>query len=57
MGPTYVNNGDISYRHRHTNSKGNKGREAKNGGVKGRDRSAEEPDREIGEEKLSGLDT
>ena len=33
------------------NSKSNEGRQAKNGGVKGRDRSAEELDRETGEEQ------
>ena len=35
------------------NSKSNKGREAKNGGVKGRDGSAEEFDRETGEEQIT----
>ena len=35
------------------NSKSNEGREAKNGGVKGRDRSADEPDRETGEEQTT----
>ena len=34
-----------------------KGRQAKNGGVKGRDGSAEDLDRETGEEQISGLDT
>ena len=35
------------------NSKSNEGREAKNGGVKGRDGSAEELDKETGEEKIT----
>ena len=35
------------------NSKSNEGREAKNGGVKGRDGSAEELDRETGEEQIT----
>ena len=35
------------------NSKSNEGRQAKNGGVKGRDGSAEEPDRETGEEQIT----
>ena len=35
------------------NSKGNEGRQAKNGGVKGRDGSAEELDRETGEEQIT----
>ena len=35
------------------NSKSNKGRQAKNGGVKGRDGSAEELDRETGEEQIT----
>ena len=35
------------------NSKSNEGRQAKNGGVKGRDRSAEELDRETGEEQTT----
>ena len=35
------------------NSKSNEGRQAKNGGVKGRDRSAVELDREIGEEQIT----
>ena len=39
------------------NSKSNEDRQAKNGGVKGRDGSAEELDRETGEEQISGLDT
>ena len=34
------------------NSKSNEGRREKNGGVKGRDGSAEELDRETGEEKI-----
>ena len=34
------------------NSKSNEGRQAKNGGVKGRDGSAEELDRETGEEQI-----
>ena len=34
-------------------SKSNEGRQAKNGGVKGRDRSAEELDRETGEEQIT----
>ena len=48
-----LNNGDISDRHRHRNSKSNKGRQAKNGGVKGRDGSAEELDRETVEEQAT----
>ena len=40
-----------------TNSKSNEGGQAKNGGVKGRDGSAEELDRETGEGQISGLDT
>ena len=35
------------------NSKSNKGRQSKNGGVKGRDGSAEELDRETGEEQIT----
>ena len=35
------------------NSKSNEGRQAKNGGVKGRDGSAEELDRETGEEQIT----
>ena len=35
------------------NSKSNEGRQAKNGVVKGRDRSAEELDREPGEEQTT----
>ena len=35
------------------NSKINDGRQAKNGGVKGRDRSAEELDRETGQEQIT----
>ena len=35
------------------NSKGNEGRQEKNGGVKGRDISAEELDRETGEEQTT----
>ena len=35
------------------NSKSNVGRQQKNGGVKGRDGSAEELDREIGEEQIT----
>ena len=35
------------------NSKSNEGRQVKNGGVKGRDRSAEELDRETGEEQIT----
>ena len=35
------------------NSKSNKGRQAKNGGVNGRDGSAEELDRETGEEQIT----
>ena len=35
------------------NSKSNEGRQAKNGGVKGRDGSAEELDRETGEEQTT----
>ena len=35
------------------NSKNNEGRQAKNGGVKGRDGSAEELDRETGEEQIT----
>ena len=35
------------------NSKSNEGRQAKNGGVKGRNRSAEELDRETGEEQTT----
>ena len=35
------------------NSKSNKGRQAKNGGVKGRDGSAEELDIETGEEQIT----
>ena len=35
------------------NSKSNEGRQAKNGGVTGRDRSAEELDRETGEEQAT----
>ena len=35
------------------NSKSNEGRQAKNGGVKGRDESAEELDRETGEEQIT----
>ena len=35
------------------NSKSNESREAKNGGVKGRDGSAEELDRETGEEQIT----
>ena len=35
------------------NSKSNEGRQAKNGGVKGRDMSAEELDRETGEEQTT----
>ena len=35
------------------NSKSNEGRQEKNGGVKGRDASAEELDREIGEEQIT----
>ena len=34
------------------NSKSNKGRQAKNGGVKGRDGNAVKLDREIGEEQI-----
>ena len=48
-----LNNGDISDRHRHKNSTSNEGRQAKNGGVNGRDRSAEELDRETGEEQIT----
>ena len=36
-----------------TNNKSNEGRDAKNGGVKGRDGSAEEPDRETGGEQIT----
>ena len=35
------------------NSKSNEGRQAKNGGVKGRDGSAEELDRETGDEQIT----
>ena len=35
------------------NSKSNEGRQLKNGGGKGRDGSAEEPDRETGEEQIT----
>ena len=35
------------------NSKSNEGRQEKNGGVKGRDGSAEELDRETGEEQIT----
>ena len=35
------------------NSKSNEGRQAKNGGVKGRDGSAEKLDRETGHEKIT----
>ena len=35
------------------NSKSNEGRQVKNGGVKGRDGSAEELDRETGEEQIT----
>ena len=35
------------------NSKSNEGRQEKNGGVNGRDRSAEELDRETGEEQIT----
>ena len=35
------------------NSKSNESRQARNGGVKGRDWSAEELDRETGEEKIT----
>ena len=35
------------------NSKSNEGRQEKNGGVKGRDVSAEELDRETGEEQIT----
>ena len=35
------------------NSKSNEGRQAKSGGVKGRDGSAEELDRETGEEQIT----
>ena len=35
------------------NSESNEGRQEKNGGVKGRDRSAEVPDRETGEEQTT----
>ena len=35
------------------NSKSDEGRQAKNGGVKGRDGSAEEPNRETGEEQIT----
>ena len=35
------------------NSKSNEGRQAKTGGVKGRDGSAEELDRETGEEQIT----
>ena len=35
------------------NSKSNEGRQEKNGGVKGRDWSAEELDRETGEEQIT----
>ena len=35
------------------NSKSDEGRQAKNGGVKGRDGSAEELDRETGEEQIT----
>ena len=35
------------------NSKSNEIREAKNGGIKGRDGSAEEPDRETSEEQFT----
>ena len=35
------------------NSKSNEGRQEKNGGVKGRDMSAEELDRETGEEQTT----
>ena len=35
------------------NSKSDEGRQAKNGGVKGRDGSAKEPDRETGEEQIT----
>ena len=35
------------------NSKSNESRQAKNGGVKGRDRSAEELDRETGQEQIT----
>ncbi len=35
------------------NSKSNEGRQANNGGVKGRDGSAEELDRETGEEQIT----
>ena len=35
------------------NSKSNEGRQAKNGGVKGRDGSAEELDRETGQEQIT----
>ena len=48
-----LNNGAISDRHRHKNSNSNKCRQAKNGGVKGRDGSAEEVDRETGEEQIT----
>ena len=48
-----LNNGDISDRHRHKNSKSNTGRLAKNGGVKGRDGSAEKLDREPVEEQAT----
>ena len=37
------------------NSTSNESRQGKNGGVKGRDRSAEELDRETGEERVSRL--
>ena len=36
-----------------TQNRSNKGRQAKNGGVKGRDGSAEELDRETGEEQIT----
>ena len=36
-----------------TNSKSNEGRQAKNGAVKGRDGSAEELDRETGQEQTT----
>ena len=54
---TYVNNGDISDLHRHKNSKSTQGRQVKNGGVKGIDGSADELDRETGEEPATVVRT
>ena len=48
-----MNQCDAKYIVMYLTTKNNEGRQAKNGGVKGRDGSAEELDRETGEEQIT----